>query len=132
MAATRSAEIHAHFERKLRERLSTLRAEIHATLLRSDMETYGELAGQVHDVDEESLADLLMDVNLAAISRAVQEVRDIESALHRLRERTYGACIECGEPIDVARLEAYPTAKRCLTCQQAYESRPAAKSPPKL
>ncbi len=110
-----------HFEQKLRLRLSTLRERIRAALVRSDTEAYGQLAGQVHDVDEEALADLLVDVNLAEISREVTEVRDIDAAQRRILTGTYGICVTCGEPIDPKRLEAYPTAKRCLECQGAYD-----------
>ncbi len=121
-----------HFAAKLRVRVRALRASIREALLRVDTETYGELAGRVHDVEEESLADLLTDVSLAEISREVREVRDIDAALRRIGERSYGACLDCGEPIDPARLGAYPTATRCLTCQRAHESQHAAKRPPKL
>ena len=132
MAATDLRFLYPHFENKLRDRLRVLRGEIRAALLRGDTETYGELAGEIHDVDEESMADLLTDVNYAGISREVQEVRDIDAALRRIAAGAYGECVDCGEQIDPARLEAYPTARRCLACQRAYESQPAAKSPPKL
>ncbi len=121
-----------HFDIKLRTRLEILRREIHAALRRADTETYGELAGQVHDVEEESLADLLSDVNLAEISRDVEEVRDIEAARRRIASRTYGICLDCGETIDPERLEAYPIAKRCLTCQRTHDARAARPAPPKL
>ena len=121
-----------HFGHRLRERLNVLRGEIQEALLRRDSETYGELAGRVHDVEEESLADLLSDVNLAEISREVQEVRDIDAATRRIADRSYGWCIDCGVPIATARLGAYPTAKRCLACQQAHEGQPTATPPPKL
>jgi RNA polymerase-binding transcription factor DksA len=120
------------FERKLRDRLAALREDIRAALLRADAETYGELAGQVHDVEEEALADLLTDVNLAALSRDVQEVREIDAALGRIAARSYGLCSDCGEPIGADRLEANPAARRCLACQRASEARLPAKPPPKL
>lgn len=123
---------YGHFDHSLRARLHVLRAQIHEALLRADTETYGELAGQVHDAEDQSLADLLTDVNLAEISRAVQEVRDIDAARLRISHRTYGSCIDCGDAIDRKRLEAYPTAKRCLTCQRAHESRPSMARPPRL
>ncbi len=110
-----------HFEQKLRLRLSTLRDRIREALVRSDTEAYSQLAGQVHDLDEEALADLLVDVNLADINREVTEVRDIDAAQRRILTGTYGICVTCGEPIDPKRLEAYPTAKRCLECQGAYD-----------
>jgi DnaK suppressor protein len=120
------------FHHKLRARLSALRAEIRAALLRSDTDTYGELAGQVHDAADESLADLMTDVNLAEISREIEEVRDIDAAMRRIADHTYGSCIDCGDSIDSARLEAYPTAKRCLTCQRQHELKYAPIRPPKL
>ncbi len=132
MAAGESRPNYLDIENTLRSRLDVLRGEIGAALFRAGAETYGELAGQVHDIDEESLADLLSDVNLAEISRQVREVRDIDAAMRRIAGRTYGVCVECGEPIDAARLRVYPTAVRCLGCQQAQESRPPAKRPPKL
>lgn len=123
---------YSHFEMRLRERRVQLRAAIHAALLRGESETYGELAGQVHDVEEEALADLLTDVNFAEITREIEEIRDIEAALQRMASGTFGVCVECGEAIGAVRLEAYPTAKRCLGCQRAYEALPAARRPPKL
>lgn len=121
-----------HFDNRLRARLAVLRAQISAALLRADAETYGELAGRVHDVEEESLADLLTDVTLAEISREIQETRDIDAAMRRIATRSYGTCVDCGEAIDPNRLEAYPTAKRCLTCQRSHELRFPATRPPKL
>ena len=41
---------------------------------------------------------------------------DVDDALGRLASGTYGRCERCGNPISEARLEAMPTAKRCLDC----------------
>jgi RNA polymerase-binding transcription factor DksA len=41
------------------------------------------------------------------------ELRDVEHALHRLEEGTYGVCEVCGEQIGDARLEANPVARIC-------------------
>src|SRR5215468_10164127 len=38
---------------------------------------------------------------------------------------TYGVCIDCGEEIAPSRLEAYPTAGRCIACQSGHEARVA-------
>lgn len=112
---------YSHFEGQLRARASVLRGEIHDVLLRTDAETYGEIAGQVHDAEEEALADLLVDVNLAEITRDVGELRSIEVALQRIGAGTYGACIDCREPIDRVRLEAQPAAERCIDCQRVRD-----------
>lgn len=99
-----------------------LRQDIRNELTRSDNEQYAALAGQVHDSGDESVADLLSDVNTAIISHSIRELREIEAAQERLREGTYGTCEECGEAIPFARLQAYPAARLCLADQERYEA----------
>jgi len=55
------------------------------------------------------------------VARDVEEIRDIDAALQRLAAGTYGVCARCEKSIHRPRLEAYPTAKRCLPCQQLHE-----------
>lgn len=112
---------YSYFEHKLRDRWCQLRDETRETLLRSEQEGYADIAGRVGDVADQSLADLLVDVNLAEVTRDVEEIRAIERALRRIALGTYGMCVSCGQPIERERLEAYPTANRCATCQRAYE-----------
>ncbi len=121
-----------HFEAELRARAAALRNEIRDTLLKTNHENYAELAGQVHDAGDESVADLLVDVNQAEIARDIREIRDIESAQQRLSDGSYGVCQVCDEKIARARLDAYPTAKRCLKCQRAHEQSPHYRQPASL
>jgi DnaK suppressor protein len=109
------------FKTKLNDRFMALRREISTELLRSDEEQYGDLAGRVHDSGEVALADLLVDIELASIDRHVQEIRDIDSALMRIAEGSYGKCCDCQEPILIKRLEVYPTARRCIACQETHD-----------
>ena len=51
------------------------------------------------------------------------ELGDIEAALERIQAGTFGTCTDCGVTISTARLNAYPTAKRCLDCQSLAEKR---------
>lgn len=112
---------YSYFESKLRERWRELRDDTRETLLRSDNEGYADIAGRVSDLEDQSLADLLVDVKMAEVTRDVQEIRDIERALKRIALGTYGVCVSCGQPIERERLQAYPTANRCAACQRAYE-----------
>lgn len=105
----------------LEERHRVLRELIHEELLSSDEEHYIDLAGQVHDLEEESVADLLVDLGLAVIDMHIGEIRDVEAALRRINVGAFGVCIDCDDDIEVARLRAFPTAKRCLPCQQNFE-----------
>lgn len=106
---------------RIRERKGRLLEEIHQGLARSGKEHYADLVGGAGDAGDDSVASVLRDVNEAGIIRDIGEVRDIVAAESRLAAGRYGICIDCGEPIDFQRLQAYPTAKRCLPCQRHRE-----------
>jgi len=48
---------------------------------------------------------------------------EVEYALVRFREGTYGKCEECGQPISLARLQALPYARLCISCKSLQEKR---------
>ncbi len=130
-SAARRGE-YSRFEHKLRARWSDLRDQTRDALSRSDSETYADIAGRVTDLEDQSLADLLVDVSLAEVTRDVHEIRAIERALKRIALGTYGVCVSCGQPIERERLEAHPTANRCAACQRAYEHDHATAPTPRL
>jgi len=109
------------FKMQLKERFCDVREEIRLELLRSDDQHFIDLAGQVHDLEDESVADLLVDLNLAIIDMHVEQIRDIDASLIRIAQGGYGVCIDCRIDIAVERLQAYMTAKRCTPCQSDYE-----------
>jgi DnaK suppressor protein len=106
---------------RLRQRSRVLRGEIHAALLRAGTERYADIAGRLQDAQDYALAELLAEVTHADIQRDADELRDIDGALQRLAAGTWGRCVACGTKVPPARLDAYPTAKRCLSCQQLHE-----------
>ncbi|MCL5059738.1 MAG: TraR/DksA family transcriptional regulator, partial [Candidatus Thermoplasmatota archaeon] len=84
------------------------------------------------DSGDESLANALADFNLAILDRHIDGMRDIEAALQRVRNGEYGVCIDCGEDVAFPRLMAYPTAKRCIVCQEQREKHYAQEGHPTL
>ena len=122
----------ADFRARLRAQKAALLEEIRRELLQSDDEHYIDLATTVHDIGEESVADLLSDLDLAVIHRHVNEVRDIEDALQRIAEGMYGVCVDCEGEVGYERLSAYPTAKRCYDCQDHHEKGFAEEGRPRL
>ena len=118
--------------KSLESRNTELREEIRQELLKSDDQRFRDLAGEVHDLEEESVADLLVDLDLAILDMHIEEIRDIEAALARISAGTYGACVDCGDDIATERLKAYPTASRCLPCQSRYEGSHANSGTPSL
>jgi RNA polymerase-binding transcription factor DksA len=112
----------AQLRQQIEAERSRLRQDIREELTRRDGEQYATLAGQVHDAGEESVADLLSDINAAVLGNSIKALREVEAAQERLRQGTYGRCEECGEAIPVARLQAYPSARLCLADQERYEA----------
>jgi RNA polymerase-binding protein DksA len=105
----------------LKTRARQLREEIRQTLLKSDEEQYVTIADRVHDLEDDSFADLMVDVNLAEIDRDLQELRLIDAAMFRMGDGSYGHCDACGAPIDTERLKVAPFASRCFDCQSSFE-----------
>lgn len=112
-----------NFTQRLRDRREELREIIHRELANSKQEDFTELAGMVHDAGDESFAELLRGINIATRTRELEEIRDVEASLERIKNGIYGTCIECNDKIALDRLEAYPTAKRCINCQSRHENR---------
>ncbi|NJD36587.1 MAG: TraR/DksA family transcriptional regulator [Betaproteobacteria bacterium] len=82
------------------------------------------------DSADEAIGDALADINLAIIDRHVGEIRDIEAARGRIKDGSFGSCVDCGNDIGLERLQVHPTAKRCLICQQQRERLYAAEGVP--
>jgi len=61
-------------------------------------------------------------IPLDSLSEGEQaRVGEIEAALARIDDGTYGVCEQCGEPIGARRLDAVPWARRCFTCETEHE-----------
>lgn len=112
----------AEFRRALKRRFADLWQDVQRELARFDPDLYQTAAGEVHDLQDQATADLLVDVNLADVHRDIGEMRDIDAALMRIAERRYGICTDCRGEIGLERLRAYPTAKRCHACQRVHEA----------
>ncbi len=53
--------------------------------------------------------------------RERKKVREIDNALLKIKESTYGICDECGEPISKKRLKIIPYSNLCINCQSKME-----------
>jgi DnaK suppressor protein len=68
-----------------------------------------------------ALRDVIEELALKLGERESQMVADIDQALLRIDEGSYGLCTRCGRPIDERRLEAMPTARYDAVCQASLE-----------
>jgi DnaK suppressor protein len=61
------------------------------------------------------------DKEMSILYNVEAELSDVDRALRRISERTYGRCEACGRPIGAARLEARPAARFCIEDQARVE-----------
>ena len=132
MAQPLSSDQLLHFKKALRGRGDQLRAEIRGTLEKSSEETHVRIAEQARDMEDDSFSNLVVDLNLSEIERDVDELRRISAALRRAAQGTYGLCADCDAVIPPQRLEAEPTASRCVRCQERFEKTHAGTNTPSL
>jgi DnaK suppressor protein len=108
----------AHFKQIL---LSQLQG--HTDHVRSDQAAALELSDDgVKDTVDMSLMDVSKELALRLGERESQMIADIDQALLRIQEGSYGVCARCGKLIDERRLEAVPTARYDAACQALIES----------
>ena len=70
-----------------------------------------------------ALRDGIEEMALKLGDKESQMVAEIDRALLRIEEGSYGTCARCGRPIDELRLEAVPTARYDAECQAAIEAK---------
>jgi DnaK suppressor protein len=108
----------AHFKQIL---LSQLQG--HTDHVRADQAAALELSDDgVKDTVDMSLMDVNKELALRLGERESQMIADIDQALLRIQEGSYGVCGRCGKLIDERRLEAVPTARYDAACQALIES----------
>lgn len=99
--------------------------EVIAEKLRARLQELESRAGEIeddlrHPLDADSseqAVDLADDESLAGVSGVLRrEIGDIRAALARIEDGSYGACARCGAKISARRMEALPTAKKCIDC----------------
>ena len=106
-----------HYRRMLMTQLRS-----HVEHIREDQEAALEISDDgVKDPADLSLMDHYKEMALQLGERESQMVADIDQALLRMEEGSYGVCSRCGKTIDARRLEALPTARYDAKCQTEIE-----------
>jgi RNA polymerase-binding protein DksA len=120
--ATLTAAQRGALEAKLVARRKALRTEIEAKLNTQDDPALMGLRNRMEDTDDWAVADLETAMDVAEVSRDAAELHEVDAALARVKDGSYGTCLECGLPIPFGRLDAYPSAARCIACQEQLET----------
>ena len=119
MALT-TREIH-ELSTMVNRRRAALRAEVERGLDRVRNDSIDQIVGAVPDPGDESVQNLIQDLDQADTTRDLSELRTLDAARARLDDGSYGTCVECGQDIGFERLRANPGALRCIQCQTQFE-----------
>jgi len=112
------------FVENMEQTLLARKAEIVENLIASSND-FKEI---VEGMDPKDLADIASDdidrrMIEAIGSQELKRLKQIDSALTRIKQGKYGSCIKCGARIPKERLEAMPYALMCIDCKSKEERR---------
>lgn len=107
----------SHLRKVLMRRRDALRRALAGdmSLLR---ELQAESRGDAADFASDAVHD---EINSQLAEVESRELLNIEGALERMQDSSYGNCDHCDEPIPLARLQALPYATLCIRCQREVE-----------
>jgi DnaK suppressor protein len=120
MTSSSTPSLSLYRERLLQERMQLLQRIAEQ---RGGLVSRADMAADHFDNSFQSRAQIRTErqTEFAINEHETAELGDIEAALERIQVGTYGQCTDCGMTIPSARLNAYPTAKRCIDCQTLAE-----------
>lgn len=78
---------------------------------------------EVQDPGDQALTSTMESLRSSFQNSETEEFKRIRKALLQIDQGVYGTCVDCGDEIHLKRLIMYPTAQRCLACQEAFEDR---------
>jgi RNA polymerase-binding protein DksA len=103
------------------------RARVVRTLTAQEEELAGLMRdagdGAGHDQADMGATSFERDQELTVLNNEREKLAQIDRALARIADGTYGICESCGNPIGKGRAMAFPRATLCLTCKQREERR---------
>jgi len=91
------------------------------TLRKSQKDATGDISGYTYHMADVATDTYDREFSLGLATDEHKVIYELNDALKRLEEDTYGICENCKKPIPKTRLKAIPYARLCIKCQQAKE-----------
>ncbi len=93
------------------------------TLKKSQKDAAGDISGYTYHMADVATDNYDREFSLGIASEERQIIYELDDALKKIDEGTFGVCEECKSPITKSRLKAIPYARLCLKCQEKREQR---------
>jgi DnaK suppressor protein len=81
----------------------------------------GQRIDAAMDSADQSSRDMDLGIDYSLLEMRYEQYKDIAEAFRKLQNNTFGLCEECGEEIDIKRLQVNPLARYCITCKTKKE-----------
>jgi DnaK suppressor protein len=81
----------------------------------------GQKIDSAMDSADQSALDVDQGIDYSLLEMKYEQYKDIADAFRKLQNNSYGLCEECGQEIDIKRLQVTPLARFCITCKQKKE-----------
>jgi len=91
---------------------------------KSQKESSGDLSGYSHHMADMASDSYDRELSLNIASGEQEIIYEIDEALKRIKEGSYGKCLSCNKKIPAVRLKAVAYAKGCIGCQSKEEGSP--------
>lgn len=107
---------------KIREKMSgELNCITEDTLNRSQRDATGDLSGYTYHMADVATDNYEREFSLNIASNEQDILFEIDEALKRIEDKSYGICLKCSKKISKSRLTAVPYARFCISCQAKEE-----------
>lgn len=112
---------HAQLKGLLLQKRNDVVRGIEARIGRKLIQEPGQRIDSAMDSADLSLQDMDQGIDYSLLEMKYEQYKEIADAFRRLQNDTYGICEECGEEIDIRRLEVNPLARFCISCKTKKE-----------
>jgi len=93
------------------------------TLKKSQKEASGDMSGYTYHMADVATDNYDREFSLGLASNERKALYELDDALKRIEDETFGFCDDCKGPIARIRLKAVPSARLCIKCQEKREKR---------
>jgi RNA polymerase-binding protein DksA len=117
----------AYFNKLILKRKEEILEEIkhisEDTLKKSQKDAAGDISGYTYHMADVATDTYDREFSLGLASNEQKSLYELEDALKKIDEGTFGICEECASPIAKIRLKAVPQARLCVKCQKKKEKK---------
>ena len=115
----------SHMDKKkieiFKKQLEHRQQELRKIVARTEQDGRDADVGTAQDIADRAANSYTKEFLFHQSNNERQLLQMVESALSRIREGVFGECINCGNDINIKRLEAVPWTRYCINCQEKME-----------